>query len=402
MKQNNEQELAPKLRFPEFRNGPGWEKTTLGKIADFYKGKGISKAEIDQEGKLQCIRYGELYTHYGEVITDVRSRTNVQASELLLSRTNDVIIPASGETKLDIAKASCVLRDGVALGGDLNVIRTVHDGRFLSYYLNGPKRLDIAKLAQGDTVAHLYPSQLGKLTLAIPKLGEQQKIADCLFALDEAIGVKARKIVALQAHKKGLMQLLFPAQGKTFPRLRFPEFRDAPAWEEERIGDVAPLQRGFDLPLSAIEPGHVPVVYSNGVRSFHKVGMAKGPGLVTGRSGTIGTLHFIEEGDYWPHNTSLWVTTFKGNDPKFVYYLYASIGLGRFASGSGVPTLNRNDVHAFVTRVPSAHSEQRQIAECLTSLDALIAAESSKLSALRTHKRGLMQELFPSPAAVDA
>lgn len=183
---------------------------------------------------------------------------------------------------------------------------------------------------------------------------------------------------------------------KRIPKLRFPEFRDAGEWEKKSLGDVAPLQRGFDLPSDQIEPGNIPVVYSNGIQNFHSKGMAKGPGLVTGRSGTIGKIHFIEEGDYWPHNTSLWVTSFKGNFPKFIYYLYISIGISRFSSGSGVPTLNRNDVHAFHTYIPSALPEQQKIADCLASLDDLIAAHARRLDALQTYKKGLMQQLFPA------
>jgi restriction endonuclease S subunit len=179
------------------------------------------------------------------------------------------------------------------------------------------------------------------------------------------------------------------------PRLRFPEFREAPEWELKRLEEIAPLQRGFDLTSSELMAGDVPVVYSNGIRSYHNVGMAKGPGLVTGRSGTIGNLHYIEVGDYWPHNTSLWVTTFNGHHPRFVYYMYAAIGLDRFASGSGVPTLNRNDVHAFESHVPVSKKEQQKIADCLTSLDELIAAQGRKVEALKARKRGLMQQLFP-------
>jgi len=124
--------------------------------------------------------------------------------------------------------------------------------------------------------------------------------------------------------------------------------------------------------------------------------MATAPGLVTGRSGTIGKLHFIEDGNYWPHNTSLWVTDFMGNIPRFIYYLYDSIGMSRFSSGSGVPTLNRNDVHAFSSPIAQSLAEQQKIAECLNSLDELIGAERQKLDALKAHKKGLMQQLFPS------
>ena len=178
------------------------------------------------------------------------------------------------------------------------------------------------------------------------------------------------------------------------PKLRFLELR-ATGWIQKKLEDVAPLQRGFDLPSDLIRPGNIPIVYSNGIQKYHEVGMATAPGLVTGRSGTIGKLHFIESGDYWPHNTSLWVTSFNGNVPRFVFYLYDSIGMSRFSSGSGVPTLNRNDVHAFGVSIPSSSAEQQKIADCLSSLDELIAAQARKVDALKTHKKGLMQQLFP-------
>jgi len=178
------------------------------------------------------------------------------------------------------------------------------------------------------------------------------------------------------------------------PKLRFQEFRGE-EWVQKKLEDVAPLQRGFDLPSDLIRPGKIPIVYSNGIQKYHETGMATAPGLVTGRSGTIGKLHFIEHGEYWPHNTSLWVTDFKGNDPRFVYYLYGSIGMSQFSSGSGVPTLNRNDVHAFSALIPDSPDEQKKIADCLTSLDELMTAQARKVDALKTHKKGLMQQLFP-------
>lgn len=206
-----EGETIPKLRFPEFKDAPEWEKKQLGKIASFYKGKGISKADVDQQGKTQCIRYGELYTHYQEVIDTIVSKTNLPISELFFSSKNDVIIPASGETKLDIATASCVPFDGVAIGGDINIIRSNQNGIFISYYLNSAKKTKIAKIAQGDTIVHLYSSQLKGLDVMLPKHPEQQKIADCLSSLDELIAAQTQKLDTLKAYKKGLMQQLFPS-----------------------------------------------------------------------------------------------------------------------------------------------------------------------------------------------
>jgi len=206
-----EGEKMPKYRFKEFENDGDWMVRKLGNVATFLKGKGISKSDIVEKGNLPCIRYGELYTHYKETIDEIKSFTNLGSEELVLSEANDVIIPASGETQIDIATASCVLRSGIALGGDLNIIRSEYDGVFLAYYLNGAKKTDIAQLAQGISVVHLYPSQLQTLSVSFPKNPkEQNKIASCLSSLDALITEQTEKIEQLKLHKKGLMQGLFP------------------------------------------------------------------------------------------------------------------------------------------------------------------------------------------------
>lgn len=201
-------ETQPSKRFPEY-NG-AWEVKSLGEIGVFTKGKGISKAETDPNGKIPCVRYGELYTKYGEQIFKVVSRTNLPITDLVLSEVNDILIPSSGETKADIATASCMLLSGVALGGDINIIKTSLNGVFLAYYLNSTLRNSIAKIAQGDAVVHLYGEQLKKFNISFPSLPEQQKIADCLSALDDQISAQQQKVEALKEHKRGLMQKLFP------------------------------------------------------------------------------------------------------------------------------------------------------------------------------------------------
>ncbi len=206
-----EGKTVPKLRFPEFRDAGEWEDKPLGEVATFSKGKGISKSDVAIDGKQPCIRYGELYTLYNETIENVSSHTNISANNLVLSKENDVIIPASGETQEDIATASCVINSGIALGGDLNIIRSKMNGVFLSYYLNSAKKKSIAKLSQGISVVHLYSSQLERLDINIPDLPEQQKIADCLSSIDNLITSQAKKIESLKDHKKGLMHQLFTA-----------------------------------------------------------------------------------------------------------------------------------------------------------------------------------------------
>ena len=151
---------------------------------------------------------------------------------------------------------------------------------------------------------------------------------------------------------------------------------NANPWEQRKVVEVAPLQRGFDLPSASMKPGKYPVVMSNGIGGYHFEYKVKGPGVVTGRSGTIGKLHYIED-DYWPHNTTLWVTEFKGNNQKFIYYLYQGLGLNRFGTGSGVPTLNRNDIHDVIVSVPPKN-EQEKISSYLTTLDHLITLHQRK------------------------
>lgn len=164
-------------------------------------------------------------------------------------------------------------------------------------------------------------------------------------------------------------------------------------WDVQRLGDVAPLQRGFDLPTSQLRTGLFPVVYSNGVLSFHDKAMAKGPGVITGRSGTIGKVHYVNQ-DYWPHNTTLWVTNFKGNDERYVYFLYSYLKVERFSTGSGVPTLNRNDVHDCCVGIPRSKTEQTAIATTLSDADALIEKTEKLIQKKKNIKQGAMQELL--------
>ncbi|WP_368098565.1 restriction endonuclease subunit S [Bifidobacterium catenulatum] len=181
--------------------------------------------------------------------------------------------------------------------------------------------------------------------------------------------------------------------GKTLvPQIRFAGFTDP--WEQRKLGEVAPLQRGFDLPVSQMISGPYPVVMSNGVGGWHSKYAVKGPGVVTGRSGTIGGLQYIE-GDFWPHNTSLWVTSFNGNEPKFIYWLYSSLNLERFGSGSGVPTLNRNDVHDQLIGVPCNIAEQRRIGAFFDRLDSLITLHQRKYDKLCVLKKSMLDKMFP-------
>jgi len=170
-------------------------------------------------------------------------------------------------------------------------------------------------------------------------------------------------------------------------------------WQRRKLVDVATLQRGFDLPTQKRVMGQVPIVTSSGISDRHNESAAHGPGVATGRSGSIGNVFFIEE-DYWPLNTVLYVKDFHGNDPRFVYYLLMKFDLRRFATGTGVPTLNRNFVHDELVSVPTLPEQQRIV----TVLDDAFAAIATARTNAEQNLRNLggllslhLSEIFTQP-----
>ena len=199
---------VPNLRFPEFTEE--WKKDSLKDVASISKGLGISKEQLSDSG-LPCILYGELYTKYkSEVITDIYSKTDIETKGLVSSKANDVIIPCSGEAAIEIATARCVPVSNILLGGDLNIIRlNGQDGRFFAYQLNGKRKIDIAKVAQGVSVVHLYGEHLKKIKIAYPSIEEQTKIAEMLSLIDRRISTQNKIIEDLKKLKVAIIENVF-------------------------------------------------------------------------------------------------------------------------------------------------------------------------------------------------
>lgn len=197
--------MSQNLRFPEFQGE--WQEERLSDIANLSKGIGISKDQLSADGE-PCILYGELYTKYkSETIKEVISKTNIDNTKLVKSKANDVIIPCSGETAEEIATARCVLKDDILLGGDLNIIRLHgYDGSFMSYQLNGKRKYDIAKVAQGVSVVHLYGEHLKNIKTINPSLNEQKKIANLLSLLDERISTQNKIIEDLKKLRSAIIE----------------------------------------------------------------------------------------------------------------------------------------------------------------------------------------------------
>ena len=217
---------VPNLRFKEFQGE--WKEERLADIADLYKGTGISKEQLSDDGE-PCILYGELYTKYkSETIREVISKTNIDNTKLVRSKANDVIIPCSGETAEDIAIARCVLNGNILLGGDLNIIRLHgYDGAFMSYQLNGRRKYDIAKVAQGVSVVHLYGEHLKGVKTFNPCLEEQKKIAGVLALLDERIATQNKIIEDLKKLKSAIVEKVFCSPNQEYPMCRIEGFEQA-------------------------------------------------------------------------------------------------------------------------------------------------------------------------------
>ncbi len=428
-KSREHSKLVPELRFSEFENDGEWVKSILGTIAKFSKGKGVSKKDIVRDGKLFCIRYGELYTDYNEVIDEVISKTNLPKDELVLSMGNEVIVPSSGETQIDIARASCVLRKGIALGGDLNIIRSKINGVFLSYYLNGSKKSAIAQMAQGVSVMHLYNSQLENLEIEIPKPEEQQKIANTLTTLDDLIGAENEKLDALKAHKKGLLQQLFPAKGETVPRLRFDEFEGD--WEEHSIQNLIDdnwIISHLDGNHGALYPkseefsdNGVPYIsandFVNGLVDFSrckrlpvkraklfKKGVAKDGDILFAHNATVGPVAMLKThlefvilsttATYFRCDNNNLLNSFLKFSLSSSYFVKQYIRVMSQSTRNQVPITTQRKFYLVLPKKPK---EQEKIANCLSSIDDTIAAQSEKIESLKAHKKGLMQQLFPNP-----
>jgi type I restriction enzyme, S subunit len=421
MSKNNDNKLVPKLRFPEFEKDGEWERNRLDEIAEFLKGKGISKADINEKGVLPCIRYGELYTYYSEVINEIKSFTNISPEDLLLSEENDVIIPSSGETKEDIATASCVKLKGVALGGDLNVLRSELDGEFLAYYLSHGLKKAISKIAQGDAVVHLYSNQLKKLNVCTPRIKkEQQKIAACLSSLDEVLAAESQKLELLQDHKKGLLQNLLPQEGETVPAFRFKEFEGSGEWEETRLDEICKFIRGpfggalkkeifVPAGYAVYEQSHAIYADFTSFRYFIteekynelKRFAVQSNDIIMSCSGTMGKFAIV------PAHTKkgvinqalLKLTVKMGYDTEFIKAslelpLNQNKLLSQSAGGAIKNVVEVAQIKEIKLSMPSL-TEQQKIASCLSSIDELINAQSQKVETLKLHKKGLLQGLFP-------
>jgi len=406
MKKNSPQTLTPKLRFPEFRKGEGWSIDKLNTVAEFVH----ERVPVEEIALKDYVSTENILPDFGGVTTASKlpptgSATRFRADDILVSNIRPYLKKVwSSDRDGGASNDVIVIRAKSSLSKDFFPF-VLRNESFIDYVMTGAKGV---KMPRGDIgLMKNYP-------VSYPSHPEQQKIADCLTPLDELIAAQGRKVEALKAHKKGLMQQLFPREGETTPRLRFPEFRKGLGWDKRRLGDFI-HERG------EIAEGTVPLyslTIQEGVtaktdryeRSFLVTNKEDAYKLVLPndfafnpmnlRFGAIGR-HSGSE----PVSLSKYYNIFfcdESVDPRFCEIYFRSDGMVAYYDVMATGTLiEKRRVHfdrflSFSIPFPQIEEQQR-IANCLSALDARITAEADKLAALKTHKQGLMQQLFPSP-----
>ena len=372
---------VPNLRFPEFQGE--WKEERLADIADLYKGTGISKEQLSDDGE-PCILYGELYTKYkSETIREVISKTNIDNTKLVRSKANDVIIPCSGETAEDIATARCVLNGNILLGGDLNIIRLHgYDGAFMSYQLNGRRKYDIAKVAQGVSVVHLYGEHLKGVKTINPCLEEQKKIAKLLSLFDERIATQSKIIDKLQSLIKGISSRIFASiQGI-----------------EYRMGDIVTITNGNSNVQDAVtqsKDGLYPFFDRSEDIKYLPTFLFDKEAIIYPGEGTEFMPRYFK-GKFALHQRCYAIFDFNEIINARFLYFYLKTRNSYFvknAVGSTVPSLRLDTFQKLKVIIPPKKI-QHSVSLCLSSMEQKCNVEKKILHKLLKQKQYLLRQMF--------
>ena len=393
---------VPHLRFPEFHGE--WEKCKLGDIATLTKGSGISKDQRSATGT-PCILYGELYTTYkSEVIDYVVSKTDISDKNLVRSCANDIIIPSSGETAIDISTARCVLSPDVLLGGDLNIIRLKDgDGRFISYQLNGVRKHDIAKIAQGVSVVHLYGESIKGLTVSFPSNKEQQKISTLLSLIDERIATQNKLIEDLKKLKSAIIENVF--DDKHSERLQLDNVGSYIRGLTYSSNDV--VEHGGTLVMRSnnIVNGSL-LDYNNNVVFVNKQMSAEQQlqngdiviCMANGSSSLVGKSSFYDGNWHSPITVGAFCGIYRSKEPivkwlfqtnKYRRYIWNSLQGGNGA----IANLNGEDILNMSFSIPNAPIKDTCV-KMLTSVDSALENNMSLCALYTLQKQHLLRQMF--------
>jgi type I restriction enzyme, S subunit len=407
--------LIPKLRFPAFRESDRWSEEALSGVATIVMGS---------SPKSECYNQSEIGLPLLQGNADIKNRLSaprVFTSEITKECTVGDILLSVRAPVGNVAKSlhhACIGRGIAGIRADRGNSQEFVYQWLLSYE---SRWVDIS---QGGTFDAINSDDLKGVVFAVPRPPEQQKIAVCLNSVDELMAAQVLKVDALKTHKKGLMQQLFPREGETQPRLRFPEFENAGEWDSRQLRQLtSKISDGIHTTPIYDEAGEYAFINGNNLadgkilisEKTKRVNAAEfnrydhpldSSSILLSINGTIGNLAIFRGEKVVLGKSACFINIDSRLVNKlFIYYVLQTDSVKGFfnleLTGSTIKNLSLGTIKSAQLLVPTL-PEQQRIADCLTTLDALITAETQKLDALKTHKKGLMQQLFPSPEEVAA
>lgn len=293
----------------------------------------------------------------------------------------------------------CQLHKPAATNQQINSIvvdRDKYDEDYVYYLMS--QSIDKVRIVEGGSASgreHVKKSTFEQIELEVLPLENQRKVSKLVAQYDNLVENNNRRIAILEEmaqslYREWFVNFCYPSHQGNLDADGNPKRVDSPlgqipeGWEVKRLDDYVTLQRGFDLPKKKRnEQGCIPIYAASGINGYHDKVKAKGPGIVTGRSGTLGIVNLVLE-DHWPLNTSLWVKEFKGCTAFYAYYLLDSIGLERFNSGASVPTLNRNDVHGNPVIAPPK--------ELIEKFENIVCVNHKQINVLKRKNENLKKQ----------
>ena len=420
---NNDEKkmIVPKLRFPDFRDAGNWDERQLNKLGELVSGLTYSPDDVRDSGLL-VLRSSNVQN--GEITLDDNVYVTPSIKGANLSKANDILICVRNGSKALIGK-NALIPEGMPLcthGAFMTVFRTP-SAKFVFQLFQGGAYQKQVDADLGATINSINGSQFLKYKFFVPSQGEQQKIADCLSSIDELISAQNQKVNALKTHKQGLMQRLFPTYGETIPRLRFPEFRDAGEWAETPLNQVAirckqknSLNKLNRVLTNSAEFGVLDqrdffdkdIANQSNLDGYYIV--KKGDYVYNPRISKTAPVGPISKNNIGDGVMSPLYTVFRFNNYNNSFYAHYFNSTCwhhymRQASSTGARhdrmAIANDDFMALPLPLTSPE-EQQKIADCLSSIDELISVHSQKLDTLKTHKKGLMQQLFPAKDEANA
>lgn len=405
-----ENNKTPVLRFPEFKEK--YKKHYFKELFEFSTGKNIKQAEASPSFKTPCIRYGELYHMYDEVIYRVINKTNIKKSELIFSEGNEILLPSAGEDPLDIGSASALMLPGIAIGRTINVLKplkaNIYSSIYASFYINHKLKFKIARLAKGVSISNVYNSDLRTLSINLPSISEQQKIASFLSSMDKRVSILERKKTKLEEYKKGIMQKIFSQEY----RFKDEDGNDFPKWEEKRLGEITDIIGGgtpstlnesfWNGTINWFTPSEIKSKYvNNSLRKITEQGLEGSSAKLL----PINTILFTSRatlGDVSITNvectTNQGFQSFVPSDNYCTEFLYYWILMNRKkfirkSSGSTFMEISKTEIQKINILLPVL-AEQERIASFLAAIDTKIEKISAQIEQTKSFKKGLLQQMF--------